>query len=72
MPTTADGIVRYNSRSGILSSLGPGGEVDADSVTGTTASEMSTDERTNNSKPSGDPMLRSSCPPAVPPIMIIM
>ena len=32
MPTTADGIVRYSSRSGIFSVLGIGGAVDADAI----------------------------------------
>ena len=46
--------------------------MDADRVTGTTASEMSTDERTNNSRPSADPRFSSNWPPAVPPIMTTM
>ena len=49
-----------------------GGELEADRVTGTTAAEISTDDRTNSSKPSAEPMLTSMRPPAVPPIMNIM
>ena len=49
-----------------------GGVDDAESVTGITAAEISTEESTKSPNPSGEPTLTSNCPPAVPPSMTIM
>jgi hypothetical protein len=48
IPTTAKGMVLYSSLTGIVSVLGAGAVVAAERVTGRTANEISTDERTKS------------------------